>query len=115
MSQIDKQQLINWSEQMQKATYDNGLVGEAAAYAYVTLSAKEGKFDSPVDYQQRYEALVQAVELLIETNEARAASCSKMMSGDLPFEQRSRVVGKYEAYRSVANELKTLREDDSND
>ncbi|MNL77668.1 hypothetical protein D3C87_2039020 [compost metagenome] len=38
----------------------------------------------------------------------RAASCVKMLEGELPTDQQNRVSGKYEAYSNVKGEVKML-------
>lgn len=51
MSQIDKQKTIKWLERFQQV----GII------SLITQEIRSGRFDSDIDYQQRYEALVQAL------------------------------------------------------
>lgn len=61
MSQIDKQKLIDHLDSQANYFYDQTMVGVSGIFVILRDEVEEGKFDSDVDYQQRYEALIQAI------------------------------------------------------
>ena len=108
---------IEKNSQALSTTNDKWFAGVVFAYREVislidtigTGFHKEDKTDTPsIDYKEKYEALVESIELLFETNGMRAASCTMMLEGELPSDQQSRVAGKYEAYSGISSELKML-------